>query len=384
MKPNVIVSGYMVRYPLGGMLWTHLQFLSGIRRLGYDVYFFEDAGWPNACYNPATNTQSDDPSYGTGLLGRIMRRYGLAGRWVYRDYSGHLHGMDADEVRRVTSSDFVLLGLSPLSWFDEFERAICRISLDEDPGFAQFKLAQGDSYWKETLSRYDVHFTYGWNIGKEGCIIPTAGIDWRYTNPPIVLDYWPVGPPPDLDRPRFTTIMSWSSYSSVSYKGEVYGQKDVEFVKFADLPSLVDVDFEIALGGAEQAGGIPERHGWSIANPLLVTRSLDSHRDYVRGSTGEFSVAKNCYVKSRGGWFSERSASYLACGRPVVIQDTGFTDRMETGLGIVPFSTVEEAAQGARSVVSDYALHSRRARELAEEHFDSRLVLGGILKEAGL
>lgn len=377
-RPRVVVAGYVVRYPLGGQAWAHLQYVIGFKRLGFGVCFLEDAGWPDSCYDPLRNAVGNDPSYGVSFLERALSRYGLGDAWAFRDVSGRLYGMSESQLDEVLSGEFVLVDLSAVSWFDEFQKAAARIYIDEDPAFPQFALAGGDSELRQILGRYDSYFSYGRNIGGAGCTIPSGGFKWHPTSPPIVLDLWRQPPPPP--SAPLTTIMNWTSYANVEFEGEVYGQKDVEFEKVIDLPGNVSVPLELALGGVEAPADRLRAHGWRVTDPLVVTKSMDSYRRYIYGSASEFSVAKNAYVKTRSGWFSDRSAAYLAAGRPVVIQDTGFTDWLEAGEGVVAFEDLEGALEGVQSVVLDWTRHSRRALELASEHFDSRRVLMSLIE----
>ena len=222
----------------------------------------------------------------------------------------------------------------------------------------------------------------GLNLGKETSDVPTVGREWRPIVDPVVVDLFDVS----LPNPRapFTTIMSWKAYDPIEYAGQTYGQKNVEFAKFMELPKQTGAALELAVAGE----GIPRRKlkelGWSLKDAGQVTRSFDSWRDYIAASSGEFSVCKNIFVATRSGFFSDRSAAYLACGRPVVMQETGFSDHLPCGRGLFAVRNVEEAAEAIAEIQGNYEQHSRWAREIAREYLDAERVLGRFLKEVGL
>ncbi|HYO50573.1 MAG TPA: glycosyltransferase family 1 protein, partial [Chloroflexia bacterium] len=219
-------------------------------------------------------------------------------------------------------------------------------------------------------------------IGRPDCTVPTLGMDWLPTVPPVVPDLWQwAAPAPDAS---FTTIANWQAYGSVTYEGERYGQKDEEFMRFISLPRATSQKLELALSGA--SASVVEHlraSGWAVRDASRpVGTDLEAYRLYISHSRGEFSVAKNAYVKTCSGWFSDRSVCYLASGLPVVLQETGFSDWLPTGMGVLPFSTLEEAADCIRRVNADYAAHQRAARELAEEVFSHEVVLPRLLEAA--
>jgi hypothetical protein len=229
---------------------------------------------------------------------------------------------------------------------------------------------------------YDHYYTTGANIGTALSSAPTAGIQWRPLFHPVVTDMFP-SPPASADRP-FTTVMNWRSYEPLRYRGSTYGHKDVEFERFMSLPSHTNAPFEIAVAGKDVPTKQLRAAGWGLANAHEVTISFDSFADYIRSSRGEFSVCKSGFVRTHSGWFSDRSAVYLASGRPVLLQDTGFSARLPCGQGLFAVRSVEEAAAAVEAIVADYPLHARRAREVAEELLDARKVLGSFLDELGI
>ena len=309
-----------------------------------------------------------------------MDRYGLNGRWAYRfPWQSQWFGL-SDTTRRevIRSSDLLINVSGTLANLHEY-RAIPRmIFIDSDPVFTQIKLRRGQHDFRKMVDAHDAHFSFGECL--EGNSLST-GHCWWPTRQPIVLSEWKPSP---TRRNVFTTVMNWTSYKPVEYEGKTYGQKDVEFMRFIDLPSCVNpAELEIAVNAGKTRRtprSLLRRKEWLVADPDRVCPDMTSYRDYIASSYGEWSVAKNGYVEGRSGWFSCRSACYLAAGRPVVVQDTGFPDVIPTGVGILPFRTVEEAADGIREVTSDYARHSKAAREIAEACFDSDTVLGKLVE----
>jgi hypothetical protein len=270
--------------------------------------------------------------------------------------------------------------------------------VDSDPVFTQIKLASEDPVFRQRLDAHDVHFTFGERAPSP---LFETGHQWRPTRQPILLDAWRPSP---RQADVFTTVMSWTSYAPLVHAGRTYGQKDMEFERFLGLPARVcPLRLEVAVGGlqhkeweiapaapsheAPAAGGalaadVLRRYGWSVIDPLQRCRDLDTYRDYIRSSMGEWSVAKNGYVQGRSGWFSCRSACYLASGRPVVVQNTGFDEILPVGRGIIPFSSLDEAADALREVAANYECHAKAARDVAAGWFDSDHVLNRLLESA--
>jgi hypothetical protein len=256
-----------------------------------------------------------------------------------------------------------------------------RLLLEQDPGYTHLWAADDEP--ADIFGIHDLYFTVGANVGSERSAIPTCGIDWHPLWPPVVLDWWTGAARIATDR--FTTIGAWRDYGYLEFEGRVLGPKVDEFERFLSLPELAREPLELALAIDPDD---PDRarlvaHGWLLEDPGLVS-TPDRYRDYVCSSRGEFSCAKGGYAGTRGGWFSDRSACYLAAGRPVVLQATGFEDVLPTGLGVFAVQTVEEAAAALGEIRGDYARHSVAARELAREHFDGERLLGDALELADL
>jgi hypothetical protein len=381
MKKTVVVAGYLVRYPLGGHVLSVLHWLVGLQRLGYDVVFIEHFGWLDSCYDPRSNTMSDDPAYGIAEMRQNFARFGLE-KWCYVDASGNFHGMSREEVMETCRRANLMLSLWGVTWLDEFAKCSNRVFIDTDPGFTQFGMPPTPAPSLAGYgSPYDFHyhFTYGARIGQPDCPIPTRGLRWRPTRPPVVLDLLPSRFTPEAEL--FTTVMSWSSRQPIVYEAVEYGQKDIEFWRVIDLPQRAGHIFEIALAGASAPRAQITAAGWRIADTREITATPWTYRDYIGQSRGEFSVAVNLEVKTRSGWFSDRTAAYLASGKPVIVQETGFSELLPCGAGLFAFETVDDAAAAVEVIAADYKLHCEAARHIAEEYFDSDKVLGAILRE---
>ena len=384
MSPSVVVLGMAARAPFAGVAWQVLHYLEGLKRAGCDPVYVEDTGsWP---YDPVRNEVTDDPGYAVAWLRALMSRVGLERRWAYVGPDGSTHGMSEAALRGALRSADVLLNLTGATVLrDEHLAVPTRVYLETDPVAPQIEVVDRRRFTIDLLAAHTHHFTFGENIGRPGCPIPVGPFAYRPTRQPVVLDWWPPEPAP-ADR-GFTTIASWrQSGKDVRWRGETYTwSKHLEFAKVLDLPNRTSQPLELALA-CDEAETLADlrRHGWGLADALVVSRDLDGYRAYILGSRGEFTVAKDQNVRLRSGWFSDRSACYLAAGKPVVTQDTGFGDVLPTGEGLFAFSTVEEAAAALEEIAADYARHAAAAREIAHEHFDARRVVGALLADIGL
>jgi hypothetical protein len=272
----------------------------------------------------------------------------------------------------------VLLGLWTVTWLEEFAEVRRRIFIDTDPGFTQFGMSAEVRASLEFASPVDFHehYSYGTRIGQPDCPIPTHGLEWQPARPPVALDLLPVQYA--SDAACFTTVMAWAPRKPIVYDGVEYGLKDIEFWRIAELPSRVTACMEIALGGEAPYDAITAA-GWRIADAAAVAATPWSYRDYIARSRGEFSVAVNLEVKTRSGWFSDRTAAYLASGKPVVVQDTGFSEDLPCGEGLFAFSTMDEAIAAIEEIGRDYQRHCLAARQIAEQYLDARRVIARIL-----
>jgi hypothetical protein len=364
---RIIVCGYMIRMPVAGNVLAFAQYLLGFERLGHSVLYVEESGWPQPCYDPAKGDYSDDPATGMQYVRNLLTAIGAKCELVYIDsLNDRVHGMDRADIRReIRNADFTL-NVGGVCWLPDFANAKRLALVDMDPMFTQV-----GKFGHDHLERYDVHFTYGTNIGQPACRIPTLGIDWQPTLPPVVLDLWQTtGSGDSGGARRFTSVANWSAYGEVDWDGSRYGQKDKELLKFFDLPRQTDAKIELAVSGMPCETVDRFRHaGWQLMDAAQVSHSLNEYRSYIWNSTGEFSVAKNAYVNSRSGWISDRTACYLAAGKPVVVQDTGVPHNRLYGDAFRTFTDLPSAIQALATVNNNYAAARRDALRLAEDVF---------------
>ena len=371
---RIVVCGYMVRHPAAGVMLAYFHYVLGLHRLGHQVVYLEESGWPNSCYDPATHAYSDDPGPGLRMVRALMDAHGVSIPicFVNRD-SGQVYGAEWREIKEMLAGADLLLNLGGVCWLSEFRLCARRAFVDMDPMFTQV-----GQFGAWLLHEHDAHFTYGVNIGQAGCTIPRGDVDWLPTVPPVVLDLWQ-GAEPTADA-TFTTVAHWSAYGGVTFQGEHYGQKDEEFLRLLELPSRTSQKLELALSGASQDVAEQFRTaGWSVREAAEVSTRMETYQSYILRSRGEFSAAKNAYVKTRSGWFSDRTVCYLAAGLPVVVQNTGFSDWLGTDRGVLAFSSLDGAAECLERVAGDYACHREAASQIAEHTFAHKVVLPRLL-----
>lgn len=384
---RAVVAGMIATYPVGGVAWDYGQYLLGLEALGFETYYIEDTG--NVTYDPVRQTADDDASYGVNFLASALRRFSpsLDSRWHFRSRNGAHYGMPVEEVNQLFRSCDIFLNVSGGTLLrDTYLRAKRKVLLDTDPGwnhFLNFPRWDANPGWQQTAGyrAHDHFFTYAACIQKRGCRLPDMGLKWFPTRPPVALEKWGN----HVIGDRWTTVMTWDTYRHpLKHDGLSYGSKELEFPKIENLPTAVPFRLEIAAGGKD-----PPRErwldiGWEVVDSETISRTPDLYRDYIIGSRGEISVAKNVYVATHSGWFSCRSTCYLAAGRPVIVQDTGFSEIIPSGEGLLTFTNFEEAAEAFRRVESDYPRHQAAARKIAEEHFSADIVLTDMLTRVGV
>jgi len=382
----IIVLGLLGQFPLAGMAWQVIHHLVGLRRLGFAVYYVEETGSPP--YDPRAKTLVDDCTYSLRFIAETLRRLGGDDAWAYHDgATGQWHGLSEGRVRELFARALCVINLCGASHPDTltFRPRGKLVYLETDPVLYQVRLAQGDPGTLRFLAGHDAHITYGENLGAADCPVPLPRFAWRKTRPPVALDLWPFRA--DVSAPRFTTIATWHNRGKdLCFRGETYRwSKHQNFLAVADLPRRTAQKLELAVeidDAAELAAF--RRSGWLLTDPLAVSQDLDLYRQYIGDSRGEFTVAKDAVVRTRSGWFSDRSVCYLAAGRPVVTQETGFSKYIPTGRGLFAFSTVGEALAALDAINTDYPTHIHAAREIAAEYFSAEKLLGKLLHDAGL
>jgi hypothetical protein len=366
MPVSVLVAGALAnKLGHGGEAWVRLSWVLGLERLGCDVALVEQVSHPT----PAQRDYFDS----------TVDLFGLGGRaWLVEE------GAEAPEelLDRADGADLLVNISGHLTLEAVLARVTRKAYIDLDPGYTQLWQAAGLDGAR--LQGHDVFFTVGANIGRPGCDLPTGGIEWLGVRPPVLLSAWPVESTESEER--LTTVASWrGAYGRVEHDGKRYGLKLDEFRKVIALPARVPQRLELALdihGDEEDDLEQLRRHGWRLVDPREAAGTPDAFRSYIQQSGGEFSVAQGIYVETSCGWFSDRTACYLASGKPTLVQDTGFGTTLPTDEGLVSFRTVDEAAAGAESISADYERHCRAARALAEQEFDSDVVLGRFLQDA--
>lgn len=378
----VIVAGALANKPSnGGNAWTRLNWLLGFRRSGFDPYFIEEIN-SSTCVGASNQPAVPEDSVNAAYFRAVMKQFGFEQRAsLLSDNGTAVVGIGLDQLEKLAGRADMLLNISGHLQQAALKLAPrCKIYLDDDPGYTQCWHAAGQL--GNRLAGHDHYFTLGANIGTSLCSIPAGDIHWRTTRVPIVLDEWPPIAARNFDR--FTTVASWrGAFGTVTLDGNTYGPKAHEFRKFLALPAKSGLKFQIVLD-IDPADWKDRQAlvnaGWDVASPELAA-TPDAFRAYLQDSSAEFSVAQPIYVGTRSGWFSDRSAAYLASGKPTLLQDTGFSRHLPTGEGLVTFTTFEEVMEGAAKIASNYPRHCRAARALAEQYFDSDKVLAKLLTD---
>jgi hypothetical protein len=384
-RGRILVHHFVGQMPLAGIAWQAMHYLVGLRRLGYDVWYVEDGG-ANP-YDPRVASVMMACDYNVGYLRRAMESYGLGERWAYWDaINDEWHGLPRERVRRLYREADALINLCGATRLrDEHLECPIRIMIDSDPIYEQIKYAQADPAARAYLDAHTHFFSYGENLGSEDCPIPLSGLAWRPTRPPVILDLWPHAE----DAPdNFTTIATWENKGkNIEFGSQRYvWSKHVNFLRFIDVPRRRPATcFSLAMDPPDDmVRARVTGSGWNIINPGPISASMEAYGDFIAHSRGEFTVAKDIYVRPNSGWFSDRSVCYLAAGRPVVTMCTGFRKFYPVGRGLFDFTTEDEILAAIDAISSDYRGHSRAARELAREYFGSDRVLGALTAAASL
>ena len=373
--PVAIVAGAVAnKAGNGGATWTRLSWARGMAGLGFDVHFVEQLG-------------AAAPPSAIPYFEGVMASFSLDGSsTLLRADGSTASGLAGGELRDLAAEAAVLVNISGHLTLPEVrDRAAVRVFIDLDPGFTQIWDRSGIG---SDLDGHDFWFTVGENIGTAACPIPTNGRRWRPIRQPVVLEDWPAVRRPASPSARFTTVASWRGpYGPVELDGRTLGGKVHQFRRFLPLPQRAPGTYELALeihpADGEDRSAL-EENGWRLVNVRGAAGDPFAFRRYVQGSDAEFSVGQSVYVDTASGWFSDRTVRYLASGRPALVQDTGFGRTYPTGEGLLSFTTLDQAVQGAREILADYDRHSRAARALAEEWFAAPRVLGRLCEEIGV
>jgi hypothetical protein len=388
-RKKIVILGMMSHMPVAGNIWLVLQYLIGFRRLGFDVYYVEAHG-----INPGMlmrGVKDDSVQRACAFIDGTLRRVDLGSNWAFHALhaDGQSYGLSKLKLQEVYRSAALIINLHggtvPLEEHSSTKRLIY---LETDPVELEIELYHRLPKTREFLAPHIAFFTWGLNYHRPDCLVPMPS-DFRFkpTRPPVVLDFW--NRYRDRSGPHFTTIGNWKQLRpEVRYKGEVYHwSKHLEFKRFIELPRRTKQTFELALSRQsldERDRQFLETHGWRWRDALEFSTDIDAYREYIARSRGEFTVAKDQNVRLKSGWFSERSAQYLAVAKPVVTQETGFSNVLPTGAGLFGFSSLDEILVAIDLVNSDYARHGRAAADLAREYFSHDVVLPEILRAVGM
>ena len=395
-KDKIVLLGMMTKMPVAGVVWQTVHYLVGLERLGYEVYYVEAHARTPSMF--MEREQDDGTARAAAFIARVMRRFGLDGRWAFHALhdDGSCHGMSLERLNDLYRSAALIINLHggtvPLP---EHSRTGRLVYLETDPVQLQIELHENNPETIAFLEPHCAFFTFGENYGRPDCGLPvSARFEFKPTRQPVVLDFWDRDDGPDRNGPgaapesgAFTTIGNWQQpWREVSFGGQMYHwSKHYEFMKVLDLPRRTAQPLELALSSySEPDRQMLESHGWRVRHALDFSMDVDAYRDYVAGSRGEFTVAKDQNVRLRSGWFSDRTATYLAAGRPVVTQDTAFGNVLPTGEGLFAFSTLGEAVDAIETINADYGRHRRAAWSIARDCFAHEVVLGKLLREVGM
>jgi hypothetical protein len=386
-RGTVIVWGMLASSPFGGMVWQIYHYLVPLRRMGFDVWYVEDSNrylYDLVTYNPIDNHLAN-----TRRLAIFLDQVGLGDRWIFgrspanevcvgaRDRKG------LNALYREAIAAFNICGAQ--EFHDEYTYVDCLIYVETDPVQKQVDVARGERKYIDELAAYDFLFTYGENLGNDDCLVPIEHFRWRATRPPVCIDLWQ-SLPPSVGDAAMTSVANWKHKGKdVIWKGETWRwSKHIEFMKFIDVPRDAALPMELAVGAiSDDDRALLKQSGWRSRASSTLADPHD-YRRFIQGSLGEFTVAKEQYVKPRSGWFSDRSVCYLAAGRPVVTQDTAFRKFVPAGEGLFSYTTREEALEALQAIADDYAFHADKALEVAREYFDADKVVRNMLETAGL
>jgi hypothetical protein len=384
-RGKIVVLHFAGQMPLAGIAWQAAHYLVALEKLGYEAWYVEDSG-ANP-YDPRVESVVMSCEYNIACLRRAMERFGFGERWAYHcSIDGSYHGLSGAAIGRLYREADALINLCGSHRLVEPHlQCPVRIMIDTDPGYQQINYAKGDAAERAYIDAHTHFFTYGENIGRKECPIPLSGIAWRRTRPPVDVDLWPE---PEGEPRCFTSIASWDNRGKdIEYQGSTYlWSKHVNFLKFLDFPQQrPGTCFRMAiLPPNDEVSRQVQAGGWLLTDPRPISADIDTYRQFIAGSRGEFTVAKDIYVRTYSGWFSDRAVCYLASGRPTVTMRTGFDRLYPVGAGLFDYTTRDEALAAIDAIASDYRRHSRAAREVAREHFSGERVVGALMAEVGL
>ncbi|PYL36503.1 MAG: hypothetical protein DMF35_01430 [Verrucomicrobia bacterium] len=388
-RKRIVVMGFMGSMPIAGVIWQHVHYVVGLQRLGHDVYYIEDSA--RLPYNPETFEVNNEFDYAAKVLDRLAGEFDFKNRWAFcARYlkNNPTAGLPLKKIRRLYRDADAILNICGTQEFnDDLLKSDRIIYVESDPGVEQIKIDQGVKSTIDYLSRHHALFTFGENVGTKKFPVPRHGFKWHATRQPIVTHLWKTNRVPKRAA-VFTSIANWSTsgLKDITWRGRKYlWSKSREFLRFAAAPKRAGETFELATNIQDLCAREKfERNGWRLVSPLQMSIDYWHYRDYIQQSKGEFTAAKDQYVRLNTGWFSDRSACYLAAGRPVITQETGFTKNYGGEAGLLAFRSLGEIADAVKKINADYPKHSGAARQIAREIFEAEKVLKSLLDRAGI
>jgi len=386
---RIVVMGFMGSMPIAGVIWQHIHYIVGLQQLGHDVYYIEDSA--RLPYNPETCQVNNDFGYAARILDRLAREFNFENRWGFcaRYLKGNpTAGLVLRRIRELYRHADAILNICGAQEFnDELLQSDRLIYIESDPGVEQIKIDKGTRSTIEYLRRHRALFTFGENVGTKKFPVPTHGFKWLPTCQPVVLGFWATNRPP-ARAAVFTSVANWSTsgLKDITWRGDKYlWSKSREFLRFVAAPKKAGERFELSTSIKDrQTREKLEGNDWLLRSPVDLSIDYWLYRDYIQRSKGEFTVAKDQYVRLNTAWFSDRSACYLAAGRPVITQETGFTKLYDGDAGLFAFKSLGEIADAVKMINADYLKHSRAARQIAREIFAAKKVLSSLLASAGI
>jgi hypothetical protein len=386
IRGRIVVWGMMARSPFGGMIWQVLHYLIALRQFGFDVWYVEDSD--ELVYDPATFELTEDCATNVDRLREVVESVGFGDRWVFRPpitnaYRGALDEAGVRDLYATCDAAFNLCGAQEIRARQQAVR--CRVYVETDPVMNQVAIASGNMDLAQQLDGYAHLFTYGENLGADDCLVPITRYEWNKTRPPVYLESWSTSEPPP-NGARLTSIANWKhSGKDIQWQNHTWKwSKHHNFLAFIDAPRDAPLELELAVGAIDQADRDQlRRNGWLTSGSSQLDYP-DAYRQFILQSLGEFTVAKDQYAAPRSGWFSDRSVCYLAAGRPVITQSTGFEKYIPTGEGLFAFQTRRQVHEAMQAIADDYPRHSASAADVAREFFGADKVVGAMLRKIGL
>lgn len=389
-RKRIVVMGFMGGMPIAGVIWQHVHYVVGLQRLGHEVYYIEDSA--RLPYNPETFEVNYDVDYPGKILERLASEFDFKNRWAfcarYLPEEKPTAGLPLKKIQQLYRDADAILNICGTQEFNEdLLKSERIIYVESDPGVEQIKIDKGAKPTIDYLKRHHALFTFGENVSAKAFPVPKHGFKWHATRQPVVSDLWKSDCAPKRAA-VFTSIANWSTsgLKDITWRGRKYlWSKSREFLRFVKAPKSSGETFELATNIPDDTTRKKfEQNRWRLVSPLQMSIDYWLYRDYVQQSKGEFTVAKDQYVHLNTGWFSDRSACYLAAGRPVITQETGFTKNYGGDKGLLAFQSLGEIAEAVKMINTDYKKHSGAARQIAREVFEAEKVLKSLLDRAGI